>query len=305
MDYIAQIRSFNRTYTHLLGLLDKHILDSPFSLTESRILYEIAHHENLSAKFLTHTLNINKGYVSRTLKKLQTQGLIEQKTSAHDKRSNNISLTEKGKRIFHTLDHASSAQISAMFSGLNPYEEKRIIAALGEAQQILEKGRSKVSLEDIQIRNHLIPGDIGFIIQSHGELYEKEYHFSNLFEKYVTESLLEFINLPKPNRNKVWLCEHNHNRMGFISLMDRGEAAQLRYFFIYPEYRGVGLGGKLMRLFMQELKKHDFNSCYLWTTNELDAATFLYRKHGFKLEEEVPSSGFGKELKEVKYVLEL
>lgn len=303
MNPVTQVRSFNRSYTKILGLLNDRILESPLSLTESRIIYELAEQGVTSAKVLSTNLAIDKGYLSRTLKRLEKQGYLLTQTSEQDKRSKTLVLSKKGKLLFETVNQASEQQIRDLLSQLSIYERERFIRALGQAQQLIEK--EKMSLAEIEIRNHLLPGDVGFLLQAHSELYHLEHDFGVIFDKYVAEGVVEFLNQSSPNRNRVWMCEHNHNRIGFIMLMDRGEVAQLRYFFLYPEYRGIGLGGHLMNCFMEELKTQQFKGAYLWTANGLPAAAHLYRKHGFELVEEVPSTAFGKELLELKYELKI
>ena len=162
---------------------------------------------------------------------------------------------------------------------------------------------TNVSLEDISIRTELRPGDIGYITYLHGSLYSKEYGYSLQFESYVAKGLCEFYEKYNPERNRIWACEHNHRMIGFLLLMDRGEAAQLRYFLIEPEYRGVGLGSKLMNLYMDFLHECGYRKSYLWTTHELSAAAFLYKRHGFRLTEEKESIAFGKPLREQRYDL--
>jgi len=134
---------------------------------------------------------------------------------------------------------------------------------------------NKVSLDDISIRNDLRPGDIGYVIYLHGALYGKEYGYGVQFESYVAKGLCEFYEKYDPTRNRVWVCEHNHRMMGFLLLMDRGESAQLRYFLIEPEYRGIGLGSKLLDLYMDFLRECDYKASYLWTTHELSTAAFI------------------------------
>ncbi len=161
--------------------------------------------------------------------------------------------------------------------------------------------QSGVSLNDISIRTVLRPGDIGYITWLHGTLYNKEYNYGISFEAYVAKGLHEFYEHYDPARSRVWVCEHNKEIAGFLLLMDRGDAAQLRYFIIRPEYRGIGLGKKLMELYMSFLRSCGYTSSYLWTTDELYTAAHLYKKHGFLLEEEKESTAFGKPLKENKY----
>jgi GNAT superfamily N-acetyltransferase len=160
-------------------------------------------------------------------------------------------------------------------------------------------------LEDIHIRTELKPGDIGYVTYLHGKLYSQEYGFSSLFETYVAEGLLEFYRQYDPRRSRVWVCEDAGELVGFMLLMDRSAAAQLRYFILQPAYRGIGLGGKLMRLYMDFLKTAGYTASYLWTTHELHSAAHLYKRAGFQLTEEKESTAFGKKLLEQRYDLKL
>lgn len=163
--------------------------------------------------------------------------------------------------------------------------------------------KSKSSLQDISVRTELRPGDIGYVIYMHGDLYRKEYGYGIPFETYVARGLCEFYDKYNPERERVWVCEHNDQMIGFLLLMDRGKAAQLRYFLIQPEYRGIGLGSKLMNMYMDFLQECKYPASYLWTTHELTTAAFLYKRVGFKLTEEKESTAFGKPLKEQRYDL--
>jgi N-acetylglutamate synthase-like GNAT family acetyltransferase len=165
--------------------------------------------------------------------------------------------------------------------------------------------KSSLSLNDVQIRTTLQSGDLGYVIYLHGLLYKREYNYGIEFEAYVAQGLYEFYEQYDPEKNRVWVCEHHDKIVGFMLLMNRGAAAQLRYFIILPEYRGIGLGKKLMDLYMDFLKACEYKKSYLWTTDELYTAAHLYKKHGFILEEEKPSTAFGKPLKENKYTLTL
>jgi ribosomal protein S18 acetylase RimI-like enzyme len=162
---------------------------------------------------------------------------------------------------------------------------------------------NKVSLNDISIRTELRPGDLGYIIHIHGRLYQKEYNYGIQFETYVAKGLCEFFEKYDSKRSRVWVCEHKEKMIGFLLLMDRGESAQLRYFLIEPEYREMGLGSKLMNLYMDFLRECGYKASYLWTTHELTTAASLYKKHGFQLTEEKESTSFGKPLREQRYDL--
>lgn len=162
---------------------------------------------------------------------------------------------------------------------------------------------NKVSLDEVAIRSELCPGDIGYVTYMHGSLYHREYNYGLQFESYVAKGLCEFYEKYKPQRNRIWACEHHDRMIGFLLLMDRGHAAQLRYFLIEPEYRGIGLGSKLMNLYMEFLYQCGYKESYLWTTHELSTAALLYKRHGFQLTEEKESTTFGKPLREQRYDL--
>lgn len=171
---------------------------------------------------------------------------------------------------------------------------------------------SNISLNDISIRTELRPGDIGGILSMHGRLYYKEYGYTGPFEYYVAQSLAEFVRLYNPGRNRIWVCEHqrsgpvdNERMIGTLVLLDRGEAAQLRYFLLESQYRGLGLGTKLMDSFMEFLRSCGYRSSYLWTTEQQVTAAKLYKRYGYQLTEEKPSMAFGIPLTEQRYDLTL
>ena len=163
-----------------------------------------------------------------------------------------------------------------------------------------------INLENIVIRTELRAGDIGYITYLHGVLYKREYNYSISFESYVAAGLHEFYQQYNPLKDRVWICEHRGKIIGFLLLMHRqSNTAQLRYFIIDPQYRGIGLGKKLMTLYIEFLRQSGYTSSYLWTTNELSAAAHLYTRHGFRFTEEKESTAFGKALKEQRYDLSL
>ena len=166
-----------------------------------------------------------------------------------------------------------------------------------------ERGEETMAIfEEIKMRNDLRPGDLGYVAHLHGLLYGAEYGYGISFEMYVAEGLYEFYKNYDPDKDRVWICEHQDRMVGFLLLMHReNDAAQLRYFLIEPKYRSIGLGKKLMQLYMEFLRRGHYQSSYLWTTHELEAAASLYKRYGFKLTEEKESSAFGKRLREQRY----
>lgn len=159
------------------------------------------------------------------------------------------------------------------------------------------------TLKDIRIRNTLQPGDIGYLTYLHGKLYSDEYGFNLFFESFVAESFSEFYSNHNPQKDRVWICEDNGKIIGSLFLVDRNEAAQLRYFLLQKEYRGIGLGKLLMENYMKAFRNGSYTSSYLWTVDILDSAASLYQRYGFKLSEEYDSMRFGISLKEQKYEL--
>jgi GNAT superfamily N-acetyltransferase len=165
--------------------------------------------------------------------------------------------------------------------------------------------KSKIKVDEVSIRTTLQPGDLGYVIHRHGKIYGDEYGYGVSFESYVAGGMYEFYQGYDPSKDRVWIAEHDHRIVGFLLLMHRDDqVAQLRYFYLEPEYRGIGLGRKLMSLYMQFLRACGYKSSYLWTTHELSAAAALYKQEGFKLTEEKTSTAFGKPLKEQRYELD-
>ncbi len=162
----------------------------------------------------------------------------------------------------------------------------------------------KINLSDISIRNEFSPGDISYITNLHSRIYFEEYSYGIGFEIRCAEGMIEYQKIHDPERSRVWISEHENKIIGFLMLLDRGEAAQLRFFLIHPEYRGLGLGKKLMDLYFEFYIKCNYKSSYLWTTNDLPIAASIYKRYGFKLTKEKESNDFDKYLKEQRYDLE-
>ncbi len=163
---------------------------------------------------------------------------------------------------------------------------------------------SMVNIDDVRVRHDIRPGDLGYVIHLHGRLYGVEYGYGVAFEMYVAQGLREFYEQYDPAKDRLWLCEHGDRIIGSLVLMHReNNAAQLRYFLIAPEYRGIGLGSRLMKLYMNFLHERGYTSSYLWTTHEQETAASLYKRYGFVLTQEKESTSFGKTLKEQRYDL--
>jgi DNA-binding MarR family transcriptional regulator/GNAT superfamily N-acetyltransferase len=301
---IGDIRAFNRFYTDIIGLLDQHLLDSPYSLAEARIVYEIHHNSGIQASQIMELMHIDKSYLSRLLKKLEKDHVIVRKKSDKDARAVMLSLTAKGEKEFEQLNKSSDEQISNMIRPFSSIQKQTLVSDMRSIRNLI-KPVSKVTLEDIHIRTRLLPGDLGYVAWLHGKVYAEECGYLINFEGYVLESLAEWAHKYDPAKDRVWICEHNGKMIGFLAAVDRGDSLQLRYFIFLPKYRGIGLGKKLMDEFMAWMKLRGIRKSYLWTTNEQHTATALYKRYGYRLTEEKTSVAFDKQLTEQRYDLEL
>lgn len=271
-------------------------------------MYELYHNHSLTASDIITLLDIDKGYLSRILKNFEKDKMVSKAKSTKDKRASVLCLTDKGKAAFEVLNHFSEKQVERIFEHLTESDCKELVQKMKEIQQLINKKMEEmaqiIDLSDIRIRTTLKPGDLGFVIHRHGRLYSEEYNYGISFETYVGAGMYEFYQNYNPEMDRVWICEHGNRIIGFVLLMHReNNTAQLRYLYLEPEYRGIGLGKKLMQLYMDFMKEKGYQSSHLWTTHELHTAASLYQRHGFRLTEEKQSTAFGKPLREQRYDL--
>ena len=304
--FVSDVRAFNRFYTDVIGLLDQHLLDSPYSLAEARIIYEIRHNPGTQASQIMELMHIDKSYLSRLLKKLERDGVIKRKKSEKDARAIVISLTAKGQKEFDLLNKSSNEQIATLIQPLSSIQKENLVADMSSIKHMLRSVKpATLGKNDVSIRTQLVPGDLGYIAWLHGKVYAEECGYLLNFEGYVLESLGEWAHQYDPAKDRVWVCEHLGRIVGFLAAVDHRDSLQLRYFLLLPEYRGIGLGRKLMDEFIAWMKFRGIRKSYLWTTKEQDTAVALYKRYGYKLTEEKPSRAFGKQLIEQRYDLEL
>ena len=278
-----EVRNFNRFYTNIIGLMDRTILDSPYSLAEARVLLEIDDASQCNASDLTKLLQIDPGYLSRILSKFTKDKLIVKSQSAVDGRAQVLTLSDKGRQAIHKLYAESTIQAAKILEKLTDEEQKELIRHMVIVRNILDKKQDKT-----YIIRPLKPGEAGYIAYRHCVLYEKEYGLSGTFERYVMDALTKYID-GQPE-GEVWVAENNGRIVGSIAIVSTEEGiAQLRWFLIEPEYRGVGLGRQLLATAMEYCKRQKYKQVYLWTIQDLKAARHLYESFGFSVTEQSES----------------
>lgn len=301
---ISKIREFNRYYTEYIGLLDKFVLGSDYTLSEARVMFEIYRHGSITAKQITKLLGIDKGYLSHMLREFEKKGLVKKMVDKADGRKQILSFTEKGENEYMALNQASDYQISELLAYYDGTEIDTLIEHMNKIQNILSKNICMKRNNTITFRSEMRPGDLGYIMYRQSKLYSEEYGYGVSFDTYVGASIGEFCNQYDPNRDRLWVCESENKIVGCVLLMHRfNNEAQLRYFFIESEYRGLGLGNKLLQMAIDFAKTCNYTQIYLWTENELNVALHLYGKFGFQLTEKKESSHFGKSVLELKFDL--
>ncbi len=280
-DAVQSIRRFNRFYTRQIGVLQEHLLQSQFSLTEVRVLYEIAHRDNVTAKELCTDLDLDRGYVSRMLQSFEEQGWIKTTSAQEDRRRQLLSLTTKGRKVFDPLDRRSSDEVAAMLNRLSRDHQKKLLTAIHEIESVLDPVPS--STGSYSIRQHR-PGDMGWLVQRHGELYWNEYQYDERFEALVAEIVAEFIQNFEPARERCWIAEKNGERLGCVLLVKKSEVvAKLRVLLVEPSARGLGIGKRLVNECIEFARKAGYKKIMLWTQSELTAARKIYEGVGFQL----------------------
>lgn len=293
-DRIAAVRRFNRFITQRIGLLQEGLLDSPWSLTEARILYEIAQDDGLTAGELSKRLDLNPGYMSRLLKRFQQKGLLTRSPSSIDARRRNLSLTAAGREVFDTLDRRSQSEIAEMLWGLPPENQQKLVTAMHMIETLL----APAPTEHVPwlLRSHRT-GDMGWVIWRHGVLYAREYGWNQEFEALVARIVADFISNPDPSSERCWIAERDGARVGSIFLVrESDEIAKLRLLLVEPAARGLGIGHRLVEECIHTARELGYRRLVLWTNDVLHAARHVYEDKGFRLVKEEPHHSFGHDL---------
>lgn len=294
---IAAIRSFNRFYTRRIELLDETLLDSPFSLSQARVLFELGTHRSLSAGHLSQALGLDPGYLSRMLQDFAERRLIARVRAAEDARRAQLSLTARGRKAFDSLDRKSKRSVAEMIAPLSRADRARLIGAMRTVRSQLST-ENELRRGEVLIRPHQI-GDIGWAIERHGTLYAEEFGWNGEFEALVATLYARFLTAHDPKLERCWVAEAGGERLGSVFVVrnekDPG-AAQLRCLLVEPKARGMGIGKRLVSECLTFAKSAGYAKMILWTNDILTAARAIYSAAGFKLVEESRHHSFGRDL---------
>ncbi|WP_432041313.1 bifunctional helix-turn-helix transcriptional regulator/GNAT family N-acetyltransferase [Streptomyces cadmiisoli] len=294
---VQDIRSFNRFYTNLIGALDhgRHVY-APYTLTEARILYELAHGTRTDAADLRAELHLDAGYLSRILNGFEQDGLIERGPSEKDPRRRRITLTGRGREAAGLLDERARESVGALLAGVAPDDRTRLTEALRTVRDVLGGGPS-AGRGDVLLREPG-PGDLGWIVQRNGALYAAEFGWNTDYEGLVARIVADFAEDHDPHLERAWIAEADGRPVGCVMCV-RDEApatARLRLLLVEPDARGLGIGDKLVSAVVDFARGVGYRDLVLWTNDVLAGARRLYQRHGFVLLAEKPHRSFGKNL---------
>jgi DNA-binding MarR family transcriptional regulator/GNAT superfamily N-acetyltransferase len=300
---VEAARRFNRFYTRKIGVLGEGAYRSPFSLTEVRVLYELAHRDQPTATALGRELGLDAGYLSRILRGFERRGLILKTRSAADGRQSHLSLTAQGRKVFAPLNARSHDEVAALLAGLPPAAQARLVEAMRAIERLLgDRPEPSASL----LLRPPQPGDLGWIVHRHGAVYAQEYGYNQQFEALVAEIVAQFVGRYRAKRERCWIAERDGEVVGSVFLVERSKTvAQLRLLLVEPKARGSGLGTRLVDECIRFARQTGYRKIMLWTQSELVAARRLYEATGFRIVRRERNSSFGKKLVSETWELEL
>lgn len=295
-EQVRALRAFNRFYTQRIGILDPY-LGSAFSLTEVRVLYELAHHAPCTASELVRRLLLDAGYLSRILRRFAAEGWMERTPAPTDARQQVLALTQEGRAVFEPLQQRSREEATGLLAALAPAQRAELMAALQRAQALLSPEAAQArSARTIVLRDPR-PGDMGWVIQQHGELYWREYGWNAEFEALVASIVAGMMKHHDPAWERGWIAELDGERVGSAFVVRKSKTvAQLRLLILAPAARGLGLGGRLTDECIAFARGKGYRKMVLWTNRNLDAARAIYARRGFTLVDSEAHHSYGRDL---------
>ena len=305
---IAMVRGFNRFYTRQIGVLRKTYLDSPYSLGEARVLYEIASGRARTASAIGRALELDAGYLSRVLRNFEKRGLIQRKVSATDARQSDLALSPRGRKTFAPLQRRSQRETAAMLGRLAPADQARLIAAMTTIEALLDgvPERKPRTRRTGYILRPPLPGDYGWIVARQAAFYAEAYGWIEPFEGVCAQIVADFINKNDPKRERCWIAEIDGERVGSVMLAkDSATVARIRLLYVDPKARGLGVGARLVDECVAFARRAGYHKITLWTHSVLTAARHIYQKAGFKLKRSEKHNSWGRPVVSEHWDLEL
>jgi DNA-binding MarR family transcriptional regulator/GNAT superfamily N-acetyltransferase len=289
---VALLRTFNRTYTRKLGLLDTYLDQSAFTLSETRIMFEIVTRQDPTAAEISRTLGLDRAQISRTLKRLGERGIIEARDDPSHGRNQLLSLTPEGRKAYDALEATTRRGVSALLDELPTTRRHQLLSA---AQTITTIFEAAVPLE-VSLRA-LKTGDMGLIIHRQSVLYAEEHGYDERYEALIARILVDYTDAFDSLRDAGWIAEIDGRIVGSIFLIhtDRKEIGKLRLLYVEPDARGSGVGKRLVATCVEHARRVGYSRLELWTDTVLAAARSIYERAGFELIAEAPDHFFGTE----------
>jgi DNA-binding MarR family transcriptional regulator/N-acetylglutamate synthase-like GNAT family acetyltransferase len=291
---VEAVRAFSRFYTSVTGVLEEGLLRTHYSVTEARIIFELAQRDRTELADLRRGLGVDAGYMSRITARFETDGLITRAPSSVDGRRQSLRLTDRGREVYATLDSRSAAQVAALLDGVPPRDRRRLVEAMGTIRDVLDRERRPGTA--VVLRTPA-PGDYGWVVGRHGALYAAEYGWDVTFEALVARIVADYVEDHDPAREAAWIAERDGEPVGCVFCVAKdATTAQLRILLVEPAARGLGVGTRLVDECLRFAHDAGYDAITLWTNDVLSSARRIYEAAGFELTDEEPHHSFGQDL---------
>jgi DNA-binding MarR family transcriptional regulator/GNAT superfamily N-acetyltransferase len=296
---VAEVRAFTRFYTAVIGVLDEGLLGTPYSVTEARVLFELAQSDATDVADLRRGLRLDSGYMSRIAARLEADGLVTRAPSGRDARRQVLALTPRGREVFADLDARSADQVAHLLDKLGEADQERLVTAMGTVRSLLgaAQGDGLPATARTVVLREPGPGDLGWVVARHGSVYAAEYGWNAEFEGLVARIVADYAAAHDPRREAAWIAELDGEPVGCVFCVARDDTtAQLRILLVDPAARGLGIGARLVAECLRFATAAGYESMMLWTNDVLTSARRIYEAAGFRLVDEEPHHSFGQDL---------
>jgi DNA-binding MarR family transcriptional regulator/GNAT superfamily N-acetyltransferase len=296
---VADVRAFTRFYTAVIGVLDEGLLGTPYSVTEARVLFELAQSDATDVADLRRGLRLDSGYMSRIAARLEADGLVTRAASGRDARRQVLALTPRGREVFADLDARSADQVAHLLDKLGVADQERLVTAMGTVRSLLgaAQGDGLAATARTVVLREPGPGDLGWVVARHGSVYAAEYGWNTEFEGLVARIVADYAAGHDPRREAAWIAELDGEPVGCVFCVARDDTtAQLRILLVDPAARGLGIGARLVAECLRFATAAGYESMMLWTNDVLVSARRIYEAAGFRLVDEEPHHSFGQDL---------